>query len=233
MVAHHRLGINLVSWIRGITLLVKRVLKEMPMQPLRVRGVVAVFYSLEPVVRSNDETDLSDQMIVDEIVPPRQQWRGFGAEVSKDHSTQRLHRVAFQLHFLFQFTICGFTGLSNTLPFGIVGPSVIGTPQTVFHRIPGSQVDSSMRANVIDQSNLATQILVKHQVFAEQPDWNDLLRLQIRAPGDRVPIAPHKLATGRAGPYPGECFVFSGADHCYPPVLLLTSCSCSAFSCAI
>jgi hypothetical protein len=86
-----------------------------------------------------------------------------------------LHRVAFQLYLVFQPAVRRFAGLGDAATVGIIGPAVIGASQTPFHRIAGGEFNLSVGASAVDQANLPVQILVEHQVFAEQSDRNDFL----------------------------------------------------------
>src|SRR5260370_12728333 len=98
MVAHHRLDVDLVSRISRITLLVQGVLEEMTVQPLGVRGVVAVLYALQPFVRGDDEARLADQLIVDQVLLSPHPSRRLRPMYSLFHSTQHYYQAAYRLN---------------------------------------------------------------------------------------------------------------------------------------
>src|SRR5207244_2859657 len=115
--------------------------------------------------------------------------------IGKHQSAQLLDRIGLELHLALQSAVCGFSRLSDAVPFGVVCPSVIRAPQPLLDRVSVRQINSSMRADMVDQSDRAAQIPEQYQILSEDSGWDDLLLLQIGASGDRLPITPHELAT--------------------------------------
>src|SRR3954463_12081937 len=74
-----------------------------------------------------------------------------------------------------------------------------------------------MRAAIAEQPKVPRSIPIENQVLAQKANGPCAVPFDLRAGGDRLPVAAHQLAGGRPWPKPGHPFVLFLGEQVGPP----------------
>ena len=191
-------------------LLLQHVAREVDVQPLGMHRIERVLHALEPVARELGHSYVPQDVVPDEQVPSRQQRRGRWPEVRPDQPAQLLHGVARNLDLFLEASV-GMDRLLERLLDALARlvhhPAVVHAAQAVLLRYAVGEVDATVGAEAVDESERAGPIAVEDEVLAEDADGPGRPGVELRRDSHRLPVPAHQLAHGRSGTYAREPFV--------------------------
>ena len=157
-------------------------LLQLAVQPFGVHGIERVLHDLQPVAGHLGVADMANRTLGHEAVPARQQRRRLRTEVGEDHAAERFDRIAAGRHLVFERTAVGLVRLIDARARAVELPAVIRAADAVRLRDAVGQRRAPVRAELVDQSELAGAIAKEHEIFAEQPDALGVARLSVLRP---------------------------------------------------
>src|SRR5690348_9586004 len=108
-------------------------------------------------------------------------------------------------------------GLREATARLVIQPAVIVTAQPARLDIAVAEIGAAMSAMPVDQAPAPAEILVEHEVFAQQPHRFRARPLDLAGAGDRPPVAAQQIAHRRPGA--GLCQQLPAAARLVRPVL--------------
>jgi hypothetical protein len=78
------------------------------------------------------------------------------------------------------------------------------------------KVGAAVRAVAVDQAVVAAEVLVEHEVLAEEPHRLDRIGVELARTADRMPVAAQVIAHRGAGADLGDDAVFFCTQHALP-----------------
>ena len=174
-----------------------------------------IFLDLEPIAvvhRQND--DIAMAIGADEHVPPREERRSRGvrSEIGEQQPAQFAHRIGTDPHGLRR--LARLERPVDALALAVELPAVVAAADAVLLDEPEVQRGPAVGAMLLDAKYLAGLAAIDQQILAQQADallgvfCSDLL-----GRAKRLPVAPQKLAAGRAGAHARQALVLFLGQH--------------------
>jgi hypothetical protein len=184
--------------------------------PFEVHRVAGVLLALEPVAGHVGEHDLAKAVLPGERLPDRQFRRRLRSQIGPQQPGAFLHRIG-----LGGAALLGARARIDGIVIGLLdaGAALVHQPAVIIAANAGlldhsvGEVGAAVRTVAIEQPEPATQILVEHQVLAEQADGLDRTSVELARAADRLPVAPQVVAHRRPGTNLGENAVLFSAQH--------------------
>ncbi len=213
------MGRGLAAHVHGLPCGKLLVAGPVGVKPLGMHRVEGVLLALEPVARKLGERDITRDVVGCERLPERQDRGRRRTEVGEHQPLEFLHGVAGDLHLLLETPVRVhrlLEGLLDALPRLVHHPAVVHAAKAVLLRDAVGEIDPAVGAEPFDKAHRAGPVPVEDEVLAEDADGFGGAFVELRCCGDRVPVAAHEFAHGRAGAYSRQSRVLFGTQHRYP-----------------
>ena len=112
------------------------------------------------------------------------------------------HGIGGRVHLVFEARLRMrgiFERLLDAAPVLVEEPAVVVAAQPALLDEPVREVGAAVRAVAPDEPERPIQILVEHEIFAEQTDRLDRDRIELARAADRLPVAAEQVAHRRPG----------------------------------
>ena len=131
-------------------------------------------------------------------IPTRQKRLRLWPHVGKQHAAHFLDWVGIGADLVSEGALVLLVGLMDAFALGVVFPAMVRTPDAVFGGDAMRERSAAVWALLGNQTQASLAVLENDQIFPEQSDSLGPFAFKVNGRTNRLPIASHELAHGRA-----------------------------------